>query len=212
MKIEIVFSSDSAIGAGAVKSSVPVFGAEQTHQTRFISQYFDVYFCIVNVGSVMGTVLFNIIPSDKDQFFMLYLIATIALVFSAISFILGLRFYRHTKPSNTVVAECLPVFWYALRAWFKADRNQYRSSIGENSANSLMTNESSSLIIRERPRTFLDYAKSRYQGPFIDRNVDDVKTLGKAVLVFLLLIPYWLVYSQVSRWMTTSTMLSFILS
>ena len=174
-----------------------MFGAEQIHQTRLISQYFDLYFCVVNAGSIMG-ILLGLLPISNDQFFIPYLIATIALVFSAISFICGLRFYRHTKPSNTVVAECIPVFWYALRARFKDDRNQYRSSTGENSANSLMDTESSSLIVHERPRTFLDYAKRQYQGPIIDRNVDDVKTLRKAVFVFLLLIPYWLVYSQVS--------------
>lgn len=203
----MVIASDSAMGAGAVKSSIPVFGAEQIHQTRFISQYFDLYFCIVNAGSIIGTVLLTLIPNNSNQFFILYLIATITLFFSAVSFILGLRYYRYAKPSNTVVTECLPVLWYALRARFKADRNQYRSSVNDNSANSLVTNESSSLIIDERPRTFLDYAKIRYQGRFIDRNVDDVKTLGKAVLVFLLLVPYWLVYSQVSGSMITCLLL-----
>lgn len=134
---------------------------------------------------------------DSTKFFTVYLIATIVLVFSAISFVLGLWYCRHTKPSNTVVTECFPVFWYALRRWFKADRHRRQGFSNENSMDSLVAHESSSLISYEQPRSFLDYAKNRYQGPFIDRNVDDVKTLAKAAIVFLLLIPYWLVYSQV---------------
>ncbi len=44
----------------------------------------------------------------------------------------------------------------------------------------------------------LDLAKVRFGGSFHDSAVDDVKKLGKIFLVFLALIPYWLVYFQVS--------------
>ena len=43
----------------------------------------------------------------------------------------------------------------------------------------------------------LDLAKVRYGGSFHASVVDDVRKLGKIVLVFLALIPYWLVYFQV---------------
>ena len=44
----------------------------------------------------------------------------------------------------------------------------------------------------------LDLAKVRYGGSFHGSAVDDVKKLGKICLVFLALVPYWLVYFQAS--------------
>ena len=51
----------------------------------------------------------------------------------------------------------------------------------------------------ERPHGFLDFAKAKNNGRFIDRIVDDVKSLQKAFIVFALLIPYWLIYNQVKE-------------
>ena len=53
-----------------------------------------------------------------------------------------------------------------------------------------------SLSVQDQP-SCLDYAKVRYGGSFHDNMVEDVKSLGKIVLVFFTLIPYWLVYFQV---------------
>jgi hypothetical protein len=44
--------------------------------------------------------------------------------------------------------------------------------------------------------TFLDYAKAMNDGKYIDRIVDDVKSLRGAFAIFILLIPYWLIYDQ----------------
>ncbi|CAF4454763.1 unnamed protein product, partial [Adineta steineri] len=45
--------------------------------------------------------------------------------------------------------------------------------------------------------SFLDYAKISNQGKFLDRVVDDIKSLRRIIIVFLLLIPYWLLYFQI---------------
>jgi len=43
----------------------------------------------------------------------------------------------------------------------------------------------------------LDYAKVRYGGSFHESAVDEIKVVGKIVLVFASLVPYWTVYHQV---------------
>jgi hypothetical protein len=48
-------------------------------------------------------------------------------------------------------------------------------------------------------RSFLDYAKKINQGKFLDRIVDDIKSFRRIIVVFLLLIPYWLIYMQVKN-------------
>ena len=49
----------------------------------------------------------------------------------------------------------------------------------------------------ESGRGWLDAAKVRYGGSFHDNLVDDVRSLGKILLVFLAMVPYWTVYFQV---------------
>jgi len=43
----------------------------------------------------------------------------------------------------------------------------------------------------------LDYAKVRHGGSFHESTVDEIKVVGKIVLVFASLVPYWTVYYQV---------------
>lgn len=50
----------------------------------------------------------------------------------------------------------------------------------------------------EHSPSFLDKAKCRYGGSFHETAVEDVKQLLKILCVFLTLLPYWMVYFQVS--------------
>jgi len=45
--------------------------------------------------------------------------------------------------------------------------------------------------------SWLDYAKIRYGGSHHDAAVEDVKRLGIILLLFICLLPYWLVFFQV---------------
>lgn len=56
-----------------------------------------------------------------------------------------------------------------------------------------------SLEINERRSTFLDYAKIINHGKFLDRIVDDVKSLQNAVIICILVIPYWIIFAQVKQ-------------
>ena len=52
-------------------------------------------------------------------------------------------------------------------------------------------------VEKPKPVSFLDHAKFRFGGSYHDHSVDDIKKVGKILLVFTALIPYWMVYFQV---------------
>ena len=111
------------------------------------------------------------------------------------TFIIGYRFYKHATPFDSVITMCIPVLWNACQTWYQNRRyTRHRLTYSPNSE-SVMED---STELNRKPATFLDYAKVIYHGRHPDRIVDDVKSLRSAFLVFILLIPYWLIYNQVN--------------
>ena len=199
----IFFIFNSAVGAGAVQSNMAVFGAEQTQESKGISRYFDKYVLVVNIGALIAMAVVPFLSRSADIYYHLSIFALVALFVSAVSFIIGWRYYIHGKPYDSVIINCIPVIINACQTWRKCKKSQPAK---DNSSESLsisntmnIRNDSHAELIRgdERPKAFLDYAKVINHGKFIDRIVDDVKSLQNAFIVFSLLIPYWIIYSQV---------------
>ena len=46
-------------------------------------------------------------------------------------------------------------------------------------------------------RSWLDRAMMKYGGSYLDSEVEDVKSLRKIIIIFVVLIPYWTTYFQV---------------
>ena len=46
-------------------------------------------------------------------------------------------------------------------------------------------------------KSWLDRAMMKYGGSYLDTDVEEVKTVGKIMVVFVILIPYWAIYFQV---------------
>ena len=46
-------------------------------------------------------------------------------------------------------------------------------------------------------KSSLDYAMMKYGGSYLDTDVEEVKTFGRVVVIFAILIPYWAIYFQV---------------
>ena len=195
--ISFLFLASSAIGAGAVKSNLAVFGAEQTQQSTIASRYFDQYFIAVNIGIFVATLFTPVIADNlgNTQSRSAYLFATSMVFLAALTFLIGYRFYIHATPFDSVITKCIPVLWCACRTWYQNRRSERRRR--RRSSNSHSTMEDSTKLNR-RPRTFLDYAKVIHHGNYLERIVDDVKSLRDPFLVFFLLIPYWLIYNQVN--------------
>ena len=195
----------SAIGAGAVQSSMPVFGIEQLEKPRRTSRYFDKHVIAMNTAAIIAKVVISYDGSETfpSRFFSGYIVAASMLLASAILFISGRRYYRHIKPHDSAVTYCIPVIKNAFQTWRQYKKSE--SSRSETHNNCEPTNEPDTVTnpfgpeARESRRAakFLDFARVTNHGKFSDRIVDDVKSVRTALIVFSLLIPYWLVYDQV---------------
>ena len=168
-----------------------VFGAEQFEESKLAARYFDKYYFAVNIGGTLATLSIPLIqnPSNdsnnSNRFFYSYLIAMLMLIISGICFLLGYRYYVHIPSSDSVLLNCFPVMLNAYQT-----KRQYRSSVSLNDEREIDMEE-------DQPISFLDYANVHYRGKFHERIIDDIKTFQRAIIVFLLLIPYGIIYHQV---------------
>jgi hypothetical protein len=187
-----------AIGIGAVQANMAVFGAEQVREHNSTATYFDKYYTVVNAG---GLVAFGFIAyvQQNNSYFVGYIVSTVLLICALLSFLVGYRLYMHIRVNNSLMNHLLPVVINAFQTWRKHCRHVKRlsRSTSEEVEYRLKYDDRLSSMNNEQTWSFLDYAKLSNQGQFIDRIVDDVKSLRRIIIVFLLLTPYWLVYFQV---------------
>jgi peptide/histidine transporter 3/4 len=191
------------MGVGAVHANMAVFGAEQIREQSATTQYFDKYYVAVNTGSLLAFGVIAYIQQNRS-YFIGYVISTGLLSVTLIFFLVGYRYYIHVKPHDSVITHFFPVLFNAFQTW--RNYRQYAGGIvnkRRSSHRALASSDRdhngtrSSFNMNERPISFFDYAKVANNGRFQDRVVDDIKSLRRIILMFLLLIPYWLIYLQV---------------
>jgi peptide/histidine transporter 3/4 len=196
------FSLISAIGVGAVHSNIAIFGAEQIREQKATTQYFDKYYVAVNTGCLLA---FGIIAfiQQNESYYLGYLISTIILALTSIFFLLGYRFYAHTKPHDSALTNFFFVLVNAYQTRRKHKRQAHGMTTKRKSNEPVVAddqeenNNHSSFSMSEGSMSFFDYARVANNGGFQDRIVDEIISLRRVILVFLLLIPYWLIYFQV---------------
>ena len=176
----------SAIGDGAVKCNLITFGADQIHDSIFTSRYFDKFVVIINIANILEELL-RIYILSEEHYFLLYIISVSNLYIAALLFILGWKFYIHIKPYDSVLSNCFPVYKNAFQTWWKYKKNKH--SLDQNNLRREEIDEQSLKIV--------DFAKVINNGKYLDRIVDDVKSLQKAVITCVLILPYWFIFTQV---------------
>lgn len=199
-----------AIGAGAVQANMAVFGAEQIREQRETTQYFNKYYAAVNIGSFLAFFIMAYVQQNIDWFWG-HVASMIVLGVTFVIFIIGYRFYFHTKPFDSVLTNFFPVFVNAFRTWRKYRRdevrknNSRRSSLksvpfgeeqGEEDYHKAIDQSSES---KQESIAFLDYARIGHHGRYSNRIVDDIQAFRPIMVVFLLLIPYWVIFLQVKE-------------
>ncbi|CAF0972504.1 unnamed protein product [Adineta ricciae] len=193
----------TAIGVGAVQANMAVFGAEQVREQRSRMRYFDIYYAAVNTGGLLAFGAIAYLQINKG-YFVGYLIPGVLLFLAFILFVLGYKCYVHVKPQDAVITVFVPVVINAFQSWRTRRRTQsgainrnelhHEQPIVETEADST---DYLSFTVSRPSWSFLDHAKVQNNGRFPDRIVNDIKSLRRIMVVFLLLTPYWLLYVQV---------------
>lgn len=182
-----------------------VFGAEQVRGKKETSLFFDRYYAVINFGGLVAFAGIAYAQQNKS-YFIGYVVPAGILAIALILFLSGYRFYLHVHSADSMISKIGPVFLNAYQTWKKHRQQTNSNRIRRNSSSldALIENEetqnddiSSISSVRSKSSSFLDYAKLSNQGQFMDQFVDDVKSLRRIIVVFLLLTPYWLLYFQV---------------
>ncbi len=125
------------------------------------------------------------------------------MLIAASLFLIGYRYYIHVESIETVITRCFPVTINAFQNWHQHHKNKSSKKVPRPPSSSNLVYNPRIIVEDEevtrkdqQVSTFLDYAKAMNDGKYIDRIVDDVKSLRGAFAIFILLIPYWLIYDQ----------------
>lgn len=182
-----------AIAASTVIANISPFGADQVtlageETTR---RFFNWYYWCINIGVLISLGCFAYIQqSTKWGFFLGYLLPCICIGIALLVFVLGRRCYIIREPVGSAVFDILRIVIEACKA-----RRRRKIWIER------LANSRSDGSTPQQP-SWLDMAKVGYGGSFHNSAVDDVKKLGKVLIVFIALIPYWTVYFQMQTGFT----------
>lgn len=184
------------VGSGIFKANIAPFGADQLkgQEPRSINVFFNWYYWCSNIGTLagLGGVAYIQQTMSDTGFFRGYLIAVCCLFAGIIVFLLGKCAYIYRE---TVGSYFINMFKIIREAWRirKRKQAQYEHRLNVSSSSREFSNGPKE---RAKPISFLDHAKFRFGGNYHDHSVDDIKKVGKILLVFTALIPYWMVYFQ----------------
>ncbi|XP_038060134.1 solute carrier family 15 member 4-like [Patiria miniata] len=164
-----------AIGTGGIKSNVGPFGAQQLDDLGEgpVKSFFNWFYWFINVGSAIA---FSAVVYVQQQigFDVGYAIPAVSIVVAISMLMIGKRWYRMKPPQGSVFTTVAKIIWEAL------------SRIRQPNARKCeMT-------------TWLDRAKQSFGGHFPDFKVDEVRSLGRIIPVFIVIVFYWTVYNQMS--------------
>ncbi|XP_035228059.1 solute carrier family 15 member 4-like, partial [Stegodyphus dumicola] len=182
----------AAIGTGTVKANITPFGAEQVRYsgTNGLRIYLNWLYWCVNIGALIAILGITYIQQDfKSRDLMYkgfkygYIIPAALLCCATFLFWFTFPFYTHQSASGSSISR---IFSVLKDAW-KINR--------ANKGVRKRLNESSSLAAINKP-SWLDMAKVRFGGKFHESAVEDVKSLSTIIIVFISLIPYWMLYFQ----------------
>ncbi|EDO47131.1 predicted protein [Nematostella vectensis] len=176
-----------AAGEGAVKSNLSAFSAEQFQGESPSGSWKGIFTCLYwfsNVIALFGLAAVTYIQQTDLSWTYGYTlgfgIPLVSLTITAAAFLCSSKHFVINRPRGTGLRNVRMII---KQAWSK--RND-----------TVETREFTSLHKAKSKMTWLDRASVQYGGTFLNSEVCEVKSLGKAFAFSLCLIPYWMIYSQ----------------
>ena len=179
-----------ALGTGGIKPCVSAFGGNQFKptQTRYLENFFSVFYLSINIGSTIATILTPIFRSDvkcfgNDCYPLAFGVPAAFMLVAIILFLLGTPFYVRSKVNKgkNVIMETLKIIFYGIK-----NKIRMRKYIKKDH--------------------WLDYAE---ESNFSKNIISDVKAVVRVFIIFLPLPIFWTLYDQQgSRWTEQAQQLS----
>lgn len=191
-----------AIGSGALRSCLIIFGADQIKQSKITSRYFD--FCVIafHIGSLVETLVDDLVIQDNSKrYFIIFCIGTCLLCACYLLFLIGWRYYYIVKPHDSVLYYCIPVIQNAYATKRRYKKKRYRLNLESSFTTISHTNveqEIEEIMTTDRRKpSFLDMARESNRGKYRDAIVDDVKSFRTGIILFILIFPYKVTFTKV---------------
>ncbi|KAG1678729.1 Solute carrier family 15 member 4 [Nymphon striatum] len=179
------------IGSGIFRTIIPPFGADQLkHPTSQTTRtFFNWYYWCINIGGFIGIGgLAYVQQSMQSGFFWSYILSLISLIMAACLLMCNRWNFRiYPKSGRNVFIDTFKIMVEARQSE-KEELNPFRDLLRKVEIKLFQLDTST--------RSWIDSAKLRYGGNYHESAVEDIKVLGKITLIFVLLVPYWIVYFQ----------------
>ncbi|RNA30350.1 solute carrier family 15 member 2-like [Brachionus plicatilis] len=179
-----------AFGTGGIKPCVSAFGGNQfkPSQTRYLENFFSVFYLSINVGSTLATILTPIFRSDvkcfgNDCYPLAFGVPALFMLVAIFLFLLGTPFYVRSKvqKGKNIILQTVQIIFCGIR-------NKIRMK---------------KFIKKDH---WLDYAE---ESNFSKQIISDVKAVVRVFVVFVPLPIFWTLYDQQgSRWTEQAQQLS----
>ncbi|XP_064595615.1 solute carrier family 15 member 4-like isoform X2 [Liolophura sinensis] len=159
-----------ALGTGGIKANVGPYGAEQAEGLgeNAVQTFFNWFYFFINTGSFIAYSAVAYIQQNIS-FAYGFLVPLISMILAIIFLLIGRRLYKNTPIQGSLLSTAFKVI---IEGCKRRDA--------------------------EDTKSLLDRAKRSHGGSFADATVEGIKSLGGVIPVFLTIVMYWAIYSQMS--------------
>jgi len=176
-----------SIGEGAYKANVTAFGGDQlqTQDDVIYRRFFNWYYWSINVASFIAYSGIAYVEQEKTFIWGFGILLGCIILASAIFCICRSRYISH-PPSGHILKKMYNII--------KEARQKKKDEATRDSSSQYYPGLEEYMPIK----SWLDRAMMKYGGSYLDTDVEEVKTIGRIMIIFAILVPYWAIYFQMN--------------